>query len=556
MSKREKEKTIDEIMSLTPAVKIEWLSPDEIERLDEIDRQEEIKRRAELGETPEEDIIRTPEEFERRSVEAFYKAEEKGVGSLDSSERNLYKYYLWCRVYKLNGKGEAVKPIHANVADLALCDMRVFILHDELYIYDPRVGTYRRDNNAQKLRRQIRAILDREFIEDKTICSICNLIMNDRRYMIRADQVNNRPAHWIHFKNGYYDYLDDVVRPHNPDYNDVSVIPWDYEPYRCPCNYKYVKQGKGLLQETVTESLLFDAWIERAIPNFNDRVMLYQYIAYAMTLRTNEQKFLLICGPGGTGKSTLLKLIEEIIGASNVSGISLQGLQERFAPVGLFLKQANICADIPLTALTEIDMIKKLTGEDTITADRKMKSFISFRSYARLFFSANSIPYIDEQTNALYRRMLILKMDNVPDSVDQGLYEKLRAEIPNIITKLMEEIYCSAGEIDISENCKKSVREAHKDSDSVAAFLDDRCINDPDARTDRRTLYNKYKNYCYSDGRKALTPNGFYKALNNKGYKQIKGKTRDFIGIKLTNTIPFIHTSTANTETDTASNGS
>ena len=495
------------------------------------------------------------QEIERRATLASMKVEAEGVGSLDSEEREYYKYFLTCHAYKLNRKGEAVKPIHANIADLVLCDMRVFVLHSELYIYDSRVGTYQRDNDAQELRHKIRSFLDREFIEDKTICSICNLIMNDRRYNLRADQVNNRPAHWIHFKNGYYDYRADVIRPHNPDYNDVSVIPWDYAPGSYPGNYKYIDQGEGLLCETVESPLLFDAWIERAIPNYNDRVMLYQYIAYAMTLRTNEQKFLLICGPGGTGKSTLLKLIEEIIGAPNVSGISLQGLQERFAPAGLFLKQANICADIPLTALTEIDMIKKLTGEDTVSADRKFKSPFSFRSYARLFFSANSIPYVDEKTNALYRRMLILKMDNAPDTVDQGLYEKLRAEIPNIITKLMEEIYCSAGELDISDNCRKSVREAHKDSDSVVAFLDDRCINDPDARTDRRTLYDAYKNYCYSEGRKEITPNGFYKALNNKGYKQIKGKTRDFIGLKLTNLIPFIRASTASIEDDTALSG-
>ena len=95
----------------------------------------------------------------------------------------------------------------------------------------------------------------------------------------------------------------------------------------------------------------------------------------------------------------------------NVSSVSLQGLQDRFAPAELFLKQANICADIPLTALSEVDMIKKLTGEDTISADRKFKNAYTFRSYARLFFSANDIPYIAEKTNAFYRRMLILKMD-------------------------------------------------------------------------------------------------------------------------------------------------
>ena len=479
------------------------------------------------------------EEIEKRANIIAMKAEEKGLCALDPEEREYYKYYLFKRAYKLNSKGEAVKPIHASIADLVLCDLRIFILYNDLYIYDPRDGAYKLDNDAQELRHRIRSFLNREFIEDKTICSICNLILNDRRFNIGADRINNRPKDWIHFKNGYYDLKNDVIRPHNPDYNEISVIPWEYSPGCYPGNYKYIEKGKGLLKEAVESPLIFDTWIEKAIPDYNDRIMLYQYIAYAMTLRTDEQKFLLICGPGGTGKSTLLKLIEEILGRANVSGISLQGLQERFAPAGLFLKQANICADIPLSALNEVDMIKKLTGEDTVSADRKFKSPFSFRSYARLFFSANSIPYIDEKTNAFYRRMLILKMVNVPDTIDRDLFEKLRAEIPNIITKITEELYCSSGAIDISENCKESVKTAQKESDSVVAFLDDRCESDPDTRVDRRTLYDAYKNYCFTEGRKELTPNGFYKALNNKGFVQVKGKTRDIIGLKITTVISF-----------------
>lgn len=500
---------------------------------------------------PSEDKIRNvskpaPElsgkEIERRGRLAFDKAEDLGIYSMSSEERLYYSHYLLRNAYKKNAKGEALKPIHANIAELVLCDTRMFTLYQDLYIYDPRAGVYRLDNESQELRRLVRAYLDREFIEDKTICSICNLIMSDRRLALPADRLNNRPKHWQHFQNGYYDYEADVWHPHNPDYYDVNVIPWAYDPGRYPSNYKYVIKGKGILRETVEEELLFDKWIEEAIPDYYDRIMLYQYIAYAMTLETREQKFLLICGRGGTGKSTLLKLIEEILGASNVSGISLQGLQERFAPAGLFRKQANICADIPLSALNEVDIIKKLTGEDTVSADRKFKNPLLFRSYARLFFSANSIPYIDEKTNAFYRRMLILKMEEIPEAVDKDLFKKLRAEIPNIITKIVEEFYCSSGSIDVSENCKEAVKSAQKESDSVEAFLDDRCEADPVARMDRRTLYDAYKNYCYTEGRKELTPNGFYKALNNKGYSQVKGKTRDIIGLKISNIVNYPET--------------
>ena len=268
--------------------------------------------------------------------------------------------------------------------------------------------------------------------------------------------------------------------------------------------------------------------------------MFFQYLAYGMTLDTGAQKFLLICGPGGTGKSTLLKLIEEIVGKPNVSSVSLQGLQDRFAPAELFLKQANICADIPLTALSEVDMIKKLTGEDTISADRKFKSAYTFRSYARLFFSANDIPYIAEKTNAFYRRMLILKMDHAPETVDPELFDKLRAEIPHIITRAMEEIYCSGGEIDESENSKKAVQAARKDSDTIEAFLCDRCETGDKYRTDSAELFRLYQNYCTFEERKSVTRRTFYSELEKRGFERRRGKSNyDIVGVRLSSVIPF-----------------
>ena len=482
-------------------------------------------------------------EIERESALAFSKAETNGIWSLSEEEYLYCRYYLRRNAYKKNAKGAYIKPVHANIADLVISEGRMFVLHQDLYIYDYATGTYRLDHKARELRTRISNYLEREFADDKTLTAITNLIINDPRLAVSVDRINNRPKHWIHFQNGYYDYKTDSMREHNPNYYEIGVIPWEYDPEIYPCN--------GRLRFPVgKEPLIFDRWIEEAIPDYYDRTMLYQYIGYAMTLDTSKQKFIIVVGPGGTGKSTLLKLIEEILGRENVSNISLQGLQDRFAPAGLFLKQANICADNPLTALSEVDMIKKLTGEDSVSTERKFKDPFTFRSYARLFFSANSIPYIDEKTNAFYRRMLILKMESTPKAVDPELFEKLREEIPNIITRCVEEFYCSVGEVDISDNSREAVKSAHLESDSVEAFIIDRCEADPTVRTERRSLYDAYKNYCFNEGRRELTPTGFYKALTNKGYKQIKGKSRDFVGLKTINVFPFHYEATADNQTD------
>lgn len=402
-------------------------------------------------------------------------------------------------------------------------------------------GTFERDSDGKRVRARIRSLLEFELREDKTINAIYNLILSDEKLTITDKQINRRPKHWIHFLNGYYDYQAGKFEEHDPKYHEIGVIPWEYAPSRYPENYRFVKRGSGLLRETIEEPLLFNQWLDVAIPEPEDQEMLLQYIGYSMTLETGAQKFLMICGSGGTGKSTLLSVIEAILGRYNISSVSLQGLQERFTPGELYLKQANVCADIPLTALSEVDMVKKLTGEDLISADRKFKSNFLFRSYARLYFSANDIPInLSDKSNAFYRRMLILKMDHIPERVDPDLSEKLKTEIPNIITRAVEALSWSGGVIVESERSKELVKEAHKNSDTVEAFLDDRCELDDKGKINRVDLYAAYFNYCVNEGRTSVTKSNFYKLLDNKGFPSRRNKNNyDIVGLRLSNILPI-----------------
>lgn len=478
------------------------------------------------------------EELQKEAQEAAFLAESKGIKALSHKEKRAYIRYLLGHTNKFNAKGEAVKPIHANIADLILCEKRIIVLNQVIHIYHEETGTYVPDPKGNAIKTSIRSYLDRDFIEAKTIDAIYSLILSDSRFIVSDGEVNHRPKHWIHFRNGYYDYQTDEIHPHDPAYHETHVIPWEYEPKKYPGQYRIATRGEGLCMETVHEPLLFDRVLEAMIPDLESRKMFLQYVGYAMSLDTSAQKFLLICGCGGTGKSTLLKLVEEIIGSENVVNISLQGLQDRFAPASLYMKQANICADIPLTALEEVDMIKKLTGEDMISAERKNKDHFFFRSYARLFFSANDIPYIAEKTNAFYRRMLILKMDQIPDRIDPDLFEKLREEIPNIITQIMEELYCSEGEIEESTISKEAVKAAHKNSDTVEAFLDDRCKVGERCRIDSSDLYKAYFNYCCSEERTALTNRKFYRELEKRGFQRRRGdRNYNILGVELSNVI-------------------
>lgn len=64
-------------------------------------------------------------------------------------------------------------------------------------------------------------------------------------------------------------------------------------------------------------------------------------------------------GSGGTGKSVLIALEEEIIGKENCVNISIQDLNKRFYATSLFGMLLNACADIPSSAMQSVDVLKK-----------------------------------------------------------------------------------------------------------------------------------------------------------------------------------------------------
>jgi P4 family phage/plasmid primase-like protien len=257
-----------------------------------------------------------------------------------------------------------------------------------------------------------------------------------------------------------------------------------------------------------------------------------------MTKDTGQQKFLVLNGIGGSGKSTLIRLIENIVGSENISNVSLADLQQRFAVSGLANKILNSCADLSIDALEDTSILKKLLGEDSLRAELKGKDAFSFKSYAKLIFSTNELPLIkSEKTNGFYRRLLILTMNKAPVTVNPNFYDELQTEINYLIelsVKALERLY-SNGLITVAESSKEAVKRLRQDSDTVAAFIDNECdISNPDALVDRVRLYNAYENYCKELDRQPHTKINFYKSLRVKGFTESRSKScRYFCGISI-----------------------
>lgn len=401
-----------------------------------------------------------------------------------------------------NGKITGV--YHNAIFEYVKDEYDIFVCGGTPYIYDG--GYFKVDVSGARLKSIIRKLIYPQFVKSTTINNIYALFLQDIELEVDFEELNQYPSHWICFQNGMYDTKTKELVPHNPKYKVINQIPHKYEP-----NVNY--EGKK------TEEYLHFICEEQ-----DSREMLLQFMGYALTKDVGQQKFLVLNGEGGTGKSTVIRLMEALVGSSNVSNISLTDLQQRFASFGLMGKLLNSCADLEIQALEDTSIIKKILGEDTLRAEQKGKDAISFKSYAKLIFSTNELPLVkSEKTSGFYRRLLVLTMNKVPLQKNPNLFQELLGEINYLLqlsVQAVERMY-QQSTIVVAEASEKAVLQLRADSDTTEAFLQEYCIKDENGRIERTKLYEKYKTFCEDTERQSLTRNNFYKALRVKGYSEI-----------------------------------
>lgn len=393
------------------------------------------------------------------------------------------------------------------LVDYIIESVRFFVVDGIVYIYHD--GVYREDQRGVELKSIIQSLLYDKHINYRTVSGIYRLLVEQLAVQKRFEELNAYPAHWINFQNGFFDVKTFVLHKHHPKYLALNQIPHELN-----------LEVKDNIDAAGPETIRF---LRNALPDPGDQFLLYQYAGYCMTRDTCIQKFLILKGAGGTGKSRIISMIQNMVGMDNTTGMSMEALTQRFYPAQLRGKLLNACADIKGGALTSVDTIKAATGEDLLVYERKGQDPGTFRSYAKLLFSANEVPInLDEKSDALYRRMMILVMDQKPEKADRELDEKLQREVDYLIWKGIAglRILYQEGEFRETERSRQEVEKLHRAADTVKAFMDECTEQQQGSRIKRKLLYDTYAEYCKGYGRRSLGQNSFYRRLEEMGCQQ------------------------------------
>jgi len=280
----------------------------------------------------------------------------------------------------------------------------------------------------------------------------------------------------------------------------------------------------------------------RALKAFRDWVgdkwiLLFEIIGYTLYPRYDFNKAVMLVGEGRNGKSTYLKLIKKILGSQNVASIPLQDLVEnRFAGADLYHKLANIYPDLPSRPLTQTGAFKILTGEDYACWDRKFRDRVCFTNYAKLLFSTNELPPVNDQTLAFWRRWLVIDFPNSFQD-NPGFFEEAftedEVEGAIIVSLVAFRNVWLRRRFSFEESEADYKEKWFRETNSVYAFIKDlldgrlveslgvRAEKDPESRVEASKLYEYYTKYCESEERNPVARRTFTEEMGRLGFQRV-----------------------------------
>jgi putative DNA primase/helicase len=339
----------------------------------------------------------------------------------------------------------------------------------------------------------------------------------------------------------------------NEIYSYLQLIAEDVE----PSDAKYIALASGvldintmtitdfspdlILQNKIKYNYLpsaYDSVVDRTLDKIccNDkdlRKLLEELVGYLLFRRNEMGKCFILTGSGSNGKSTFLDMTKNLLGSDNYSSLGIDELGERFKTAELFHKLANIGDDISKKYIDDNAIFKKLVTGETVNVERKGKDPFEFNNYAKLLFSANKLPRINDTSDGLMRRLVIIPFNAVFSEKDADFDAFIKDKL---LTKSAMEYLLKLGIEGLKRVLTtgftepsvvtKEKKEYEMINNPVLTFINEgiKIENEPS-----KDVYRKYSTWCYENGLKPLSHVEFGREINKHGFeskvKRVNGKT-------------------------------
>lgn len=377
---------------------------------------------------------------------------------------------------------------HEKFGDFLINEHHICKVTNVLHIYKDGVYSDKQEDIEEAMIRHIPAL--KKMQRQETIAYL----------QLKAKHKNFASTKYVVVKNGVFNLETWQLEDFTPEIITRNKIPVAYIP--------------GAYYEVTDKTFNKIAVNDKKI-----RSILEEILGYILFRRNEFAATFILTGDGSNGKSSYLKIIRKLIGSDNASSLDLNELDQRFKTAELFGKLANIGDDIGKGYIKESSIFKKLSTGETLNVERKGKDPFDFTNYAKLIFSANEMPRINDFSDGLGRRLQIVpfkaKFTPNDDDYDPFITDKLLSDesmqyVLNLALKSLKRLLVEK-KFTKSKAVEDELIKYQEENNPIISF-----VNNEDVELERAVVgdvYLQYKVYCAENGFQSVSNVNFSKQV-------------------------------------------
>jgi putative DNA primase/helicase len=264
----------------------------------------------------------------------------------------------------------------------------------------------------------------------------------------------------------------------------------------------------------------FDTWDDERKDAQLRRELVQEIFGYLLSSDARQQKLFLFMGKPRSGKGTLARVLEGLIGKNNVVGFALKSLDRDFGLEDLIDKQLATVGDARLEGKSHeaVSRLLSISGQDKMTINRKNEKKWHGTLGVRFLILTNPLLNFTDASGVIATRFIpVVFSENFEGRLNENLTEELREELPGILNWAMEGLrrLRARRHFVLPPSSLAVIKRLKRKAAPVLNFIEDKCDLGPDYFVDRDLLFEAYKTWCEGNNHRPSSKTAFVDALED-----------------------------------------
>lgn len=390
-------------------------------------------------------------------------------------------------------------------------------------------GVWRADSDDNRVRRTVSEIAEKiadaaDNSTDKKYRTWARNAPNDARVnaavrMMRyhapvyAEQFD-ADRNLLNLKNGTLDLTSLELLPHRPE--------------------DYITKKMGAAFDPTATATRWEKYLDEVLPDKDTQDFLQRMIGYTMTGHPAERAMAVVHGPGGTGKSRFIEMMNNLMGTYSTTAAPSLFVSKFEGRGGGPSPDLNDLEGARMASMSELDrgvkmdesLVKRLTGLDSITSRGLYQENRTWMPRCVIWIASNHPFRVDSDDGAIWDRLKVIPFVQKIQHKDPYILDELMKESDGILNWMIEGLlkYRQRGLVEAPE-VVTAVEFYRSDQDTVREFLvhnldEGNLIHDleGDGWIKPMDLFNMYVDFCKSERCTPLGRRRFYARFDSFGY--------------------------------------